>query len=60
MKTFSPYIVLASIFSIVLAGCSSEPSPLQLNPEQEKEREMARKREDFFKESPPPAAQPDR
>jgi uncharacterized lipoprotein len=58
MKTFSQYIVLTSVFFIVLAGCSSEPSPLGRNREQEEAREKARRQADFFKTSPTPAGQP--
>jgi len=60
MKALSLLIVPLSIFALLLSGCKSpEPSPEEQTREQQRQREAARARANFFKESPPPASNPD-
>jgi hypothetical protein len=59
MKTLSLFIVPLSVFALLLSGCkSSGPSPEEQTREEQRQREAARARVNFFKESPPPANNP--
>ncbi len=58
MKTLSLFLVMGTIITSILGGCSNGPSPEQQTREQQEEQETAKRQAEFFKTSPPPASKP--